>query len=235
MTIPQGTHVGGFLHELLGSLATIRQCEFLEIRTPPSVEFRPGASPELKELVQQVREVVSDGDSFTETLMKVGAEAGAADAVLEVAQFHQPLAAAIRTHVVHPSVVDDRLIQSLSGALELRSMLVLTSRVTTDLGTRHIPMADFKLNATVKHHASAIAAAKRLGPGHLLTSGSSYHYYGRELLTDSELTRWLLHAQLLSRYVDTRWVTHQLLEGRCALRVSQGGGQDAEPVVLTEV
>lgn len=95
-------------------------------------------------------------------------------------------------------------------------------------------MLDFKLHCTPVHDQVAVGVAARLGPGWLLSSGSSYHYYGATLLSEPHLFDWLLRAQLIGKYVDTRWITHQLLERKCALRVSRKPGGRMPNVIWSQ-
>lgn len=230
----QTRSVHDFLPDFFRAIPDVRRCTLLEVTVPPSMEGRPGATPEVAQLVMEARELQGPDDSFTETLLTLAARRGQSDAVLDVAQYHQPLDEASVRHDLPVESLTPETLASLSAAVPSDRMLVLTSEVQTRSGARHIPLADFKLAATEANDQSVLAAAARLGAdGTVLVSGSSYHYYGARLMDGDELVKWLLRAQLLSRYIDTRWVTHQLMERRCALRISRGGGAGTVPHVLT--
>lgn len=229
-------------HDILSILPTIirahrsiESCRLLEVTIPPSAEGRPGASSELAAIVEEVRSSTLINDSFTETLLFLAAKHNLTESALKVSQFHQPLSAARREHVLSSREISRELLVELSANLPDETMLVLTSDVRTRQGVAHLKLMDFKISANPDNHRHAIATAGRLGRGVLLNSGSSYHFYGTGLVTESDLTEWLLRAQLLSRYVDTRWITHQLLEKRCALRLSVGGAARSVPRLIAEI
>jgi hypothetical protein len=69
--------------------------------------------------------------------------------------------------------------------------------------------------------------------GLLFESGRSFHFYGADPVTLPDLVSILGRAQLLSPIVDSRWVSHQLIDGRCALRISTDS--EKTPVPLTFV
>lgn len=101
--------------------------------------------------------------------------------------------------------------------LPARRIVSLTSRVRMSVGSRHLPMLDF----TTSDLTLAMSAAEVLGlHGVLVASGRSFHFFGDELLEDEGLRPFLARAQLLAPIVDDRWVSHQLIDGRCALRIS---------------
>jgi hypothetical protein len=229
------TSIFEVLPRLLASQPSITHCQFLEIDIPPSAEGRPGASPELTDLVEKTRRAELINGSFTETLLYLAAESGVTKSALEVAQFHQPLGDASVVHWLPVEQVSPVALATLAATVPATRMLVVTSYVRTVHGAAHLRLMDFKLVASEENHQHAMAAASRLGRGELLISGSSYHYYGSHLATETELVDWLLRAQLLSRYVDTRWITHQLIERRCALRISMGGSSVFLPTYLTTV
>lgn len=224
------------LIQVLDRHTSIETVEFLRIALPPSVENRPGATPELTAYAQKARDTKFDGDSFTETFLAIAEEQGGLDAALAVVGFHQPLSEAVETIQLARSDVDLDSLNDLAARTPDNQMLVVTSLVRTVLGARaHLPLLDLKLAARPDHDAIAASVAARLGGGFVVNSGSSYHLYGDRLMSDDEFTRWLLTAQLLTRCVDTRWVTHQLIEGRAALRLSRGGASHAVPRVIAEV
>ncbi len=85
----------------------------------------------------------------------------------------------------------------------------------------HLPMLDMGLPVTVESVDTCVDAITALGgTGLLLQSGRSYHFIGNQPISGRDLTRFLAQAQLLSPIVNTRWASHQLLDGQCALRIS---------------
>lgn len=146
---------------------------------------------------------------------------GIPDDVVRAALLHQPIA----RDGVRALRIDD----SLEGALtrlsgESSHILALLSKVTTAHGDeRHLPMLDFSSKKRrVGAAASVISCARALGyKGAIVDSGRSFHFYGNALITAEELRRFLEQALLLAPVTDARWISHQLTEGLCSLRISR--------------
>lgn len=119
------------------------------------------------------------------------------------------------------SVADDirNLIRTGSGGRPL----VLSSRVRlVDGSTAHIPMLDFHCFESSRNSRLVSAVLNRLGfsRGLILRSGKSYHAYGAELLSQKSFEQFLARALLFCPIIDRAWVSHQLIEGAAALRIS---------------
>jgi hypothetical protein len=85
----------------------------------------------------------------------------------------------------------------------------------------HLPLLDMGAPAGELGLAACLAALSELGAsGALFGSGRSYHFVGNQMLSPREMLTFLGRAQLLSPIVDARWISHQLLDGRCGLRIS---------------
>jgi hypothetical protein len=140
---------------------------------------------------------------------------------LKAAAYHQTLAGKIQW------VAADNLnipsLQSMSqSAHGQKRLLALTSSVQMrDGSVRHLPLLDFH-TAYSEHTTCLIAEVISLlgASGSLLRSGKSYHFYGDALLTSDEMIAFLGKALLFEPIVDRAWIAHQLIEGRCALRIS---------------
>jgi hypothetical protein len=182
-------------------------------------------------LISDARQAQEPGESFTETLLTLAARTVHVDGALRLATFHQPLSAATDVVRLAAHEATSSRVRGLCDNVGEREIMVLTSAVETTSGVLHLPMLDFKLNCSPEHDLVAQTVAESLGRGWLLNSGSSYHYYGATLLSERELFDWLLRAQLMGKFVDSRWVTHQLLERKCALRVSHKGGAAVPQVI----
>jgi len=116
-------------------------------------------------------------------------------------------------------------------------MLVLSSRVRLANGSdRHIPMLDFHCPASARGDELVVQTAKLIYPagGYVLRSGQSYHFYGKSLLSETGLFRFLARALLLSPITDRAWIAHQLIEGACGLRVSGHPDGGTLPQLLAE-
>ncbi|WP_420115228.1 hypothetical protein [Pseudactinotalea sp.] len=101
----------------------------------------------------------------------------------------------------------------------------------------HLPLLDLGVKPGSDGEASAIDAIHALGlRGLLYMSGRSYHFYGAEPVALPDLVAILGRSQLLSPIVDSRWVSHQLMDGRCGLRISTDSEKaPVAPVFVTKV
>jgi hypothetical protein len=114
------------------------------------------------------------------------------------------------------------------------SLTLLSEVVCRDGSIGHLPMLDFHAFKSPANQLLVEAAATRLFPDGsiLLDSGESYHAYGTRIISQEDFRRFLGNAMLLAPIVDRPYVAHQLIEGRCALRLTQGGGKSRVPMVV---
>ena len=114
------------------------------------------------------------------------------------------------------------------------SLAFLSEVVCHDGSLRHLPMIDFHAFKSLPNQQIVEAVAKRLFPSGsiLLESGESYHAYGTELLTEAEFRGFMGKALLCAPIVDRAYLAHQIIEGRCALRLTPGGGKSCTPKVI---
>jgi hypothetical protein len=114
------------------------------------------------------------------------------------------------------------------------SLTLLSEVVCHDGSLGHLPMLDFHAFKSPANQLLVEAAATRLFPDGsiLLDSGESYHAYGTRIISREDFRRFLGNAMLLTPIVDRPYVAHQLIEGRCALRLTQGGGKSQVPIVV---
>ena len=100
--------------------------------------------------------------------------------------------------------------------------LTFNSTVILDSKERyHVPMLDFHIPISEINKKTCIAVLKELNfSGFLLNSGKSFHFYGRKLVSESELVTLLSTALLFAPIIDRAWIAHQLIERSCCLRIS---------------
>jgi hypothetical protein len=126
-----------------------------------------------------------------------------------------------------------------SAAAECRDdqIVVLTSELEMTDGTVvHIPMLDFACPDSEQNLRVVERVLAELGePGAILASGSSFHFYGSQLLTEPERLRFLARALLFAPIVDSRWVAHDLLERASSLRISRHERTHEYPLVVALV
>jgi hypothetical protein len=135
------------------------------------------------------------------------------------------------------SITPDAL-KNLAAIESGLSILVWSSKVETGTGeAAHIPMLDFHCpqSAPNLELVTKVLCLLDIGPGFILESGKSYHFYGRKLITDSERILFLSRALLLAPIVDRAWIAHQLLEGACGLRISPRQPSGMPPRVVRKL
>lgn len=123
--------------------------------------------------------------------------------------------------------------------LPARTIVSLTSSVSIDSNSAsawHLPLLDFGAPVSAAGQAACLDALQGLGmTGLLFNSGKSYHFYANQVLSERENWKFLARAQLLSPIVDARWISHQILDGRAALRISTDKERHEAPHRLAAV
>lgn len=138
-------------------------------------------------------------------------------------------------------------VEAISGGIERTcaefptnigaSLTLLSEVVCRDGSLRHLPMVDFHSCSSARNQQIVEAVSERLFPqgAILLDSGESYHAYGSQLVSQGEFRQFLGRALLCVPIVDRAYLAHQLIEGRCALRLTPGGGKSHVPTVVAVV
>lgn len=153
--------------------------------------------------------------------------------VLQAARFHQKLESKATWVNTHNLQLAD-LVRLSDRAFKDNRLLAVTSAVRMKNKTvMHIPMIDFHIPYS-DHATSVVAEVVSLleSSGSILKSGKSYHFYGDTLLSSVELFGFLGRALLFAPIVDRPWVAHQLIEGKCALRISPRTEYGGVPIFL---
>ena len=151
--------------------------------------------------------------------------------LLHAAMCHHPVIEPIEVDALR---CDARVVEALHRNRAPNQSLALLSSVEMDNGDiAHWPMLDFHVPASDSNCRLALDALSCLksGPGVLILSGQSYHFIGETLLTMDSLVSFLARALLLNPIVDRSWVAHQMLERRCALRISARAQSETPRVV----
>ncbi len=141
---------------------------------------------------------------------------------------------AVRVNLSRETFIE-HLISGKYEGLPPRDLVSFCSPVSVGNDDRelHLPLLDLGVQTGPAGQAAAIDAIKALGlSGLLFESGRSYHFYGAEPVTQPELVAFLARAQLLSPIVDARWVSHQLIDGRCGLRISTDSEKTPVPPIF---
>jgi hypothetical protein len=113
-------------------------------------------------------------------------------------------------------------------------VLAVSSEVRLAGGTiGHLPLIDFHCPVGARGMSLACSiSARLLGTGFVVLQGhSSFHLWGLTPLTPDALVAFLGRALLFAPLVDRAYVAHQLMERRCALRISPTGSKPVPQVV----
>lgn len=137
-----------------------------------------------------------------------------------------------RRYTLTVETLADNLTSGTWQGLPARSMVNLCSTVYTSNGqTGHLLLLDFGIPHTGESSVAAafdVLDALRLS-GSLFASGRSFHFVSAEVVTSREMRQVLARAQLLSPLIDARWVSHQLIDDECRLRISTDVERNTKP------
>lgn len=115
----------------------------------------------------------------------------------------------------------EKFILSLNN-IDTDDYLTFCSRVKVGENYKHFPLLDFHIPVNINNQKICIALIKQLGlTGYLLDSGKSYHFYGDRLISEEELTFILSKTLLFAPIIDRAWISHQLIQRFCCLRISK--------------
>jgi len=161
-------------------------------------------------------------------------ECSGGNGLIKAAEFHQTIGSR-RTWLSVREVEAPRLEAMCTEAEQRGDMLAVTSAIRLADGViQHVPMMDFHLAYSSPATTLLTKLVAHWGvPGALLRSGKSYHFYGRSLVDQIGLARFLGRALLYTPIVDRAWIAHQLIEQSCALRISARPEYGGTPTLLT--
>lgn len=114
--------------------------------------------------------------------------------------------------------------------------LGLTSIVKIRGGERHIPMIDFGCSCSESNLLEVEKTLLNLGQkqGFVLESGGSYHFYGMDMLTETEWREFMEKCKKQPA-VDKDWPRYQLADKFSALRVSTSTSKPILPKVIAQI
>ena len=137
-------------------------------------------------------------------------------------------------HAPHPEldVLDTAHLTNLQNT-NIDKLALCSKVILKDTTVKHLPMLDFHIPTSADNLriVEMVCRCLNLSAGWILESGESYHYIGGSTYTESELQDLLATALLFSPIVDKAWISHQLRERSCSLRVGQKNGVMPEVVI----
>ena len=107
------------------------------------------------------------------------------------------------------------------------------SKVLLDNGEeRHLTLIDFHIPVSETNVKVVECVCRKLGllKGWILNSGESYHFIGREPILSSDLEMLVYKALMFTPIIDKAWISHQLREHSCWLRIGRKNGLMPETV-----
>ena len=104
-----------------------------------------------------------------------------------------------------------------------RPYAILSKVLSADGKAYHLPLIDFHCDSADVNVQLAVDLLEiiGIGPGYLLDSGESFHFIGTQLIEAADFGPYLGRLSMFSPIVDKSWIAHQLIEGSCALRITQ--------------
>ena len=88
-------------------------------------------------------------------------------------------------------------------------------------------MLDFECSVSAANLAKVMNFIDTIGGGGVvLESGRSYHYYGFNLLTQSQWLKFMATALLFTGFTDSRHIAHRILSSEARLRIAKIDGSD---------
>lgn len=150
--------------------------------------------------------------------------------LLEEATFHQTHNDSL-IRITREDVLTGRL-DKMINSLPPGHHLSFSSNIEFEkAGMKLLPLLDFHCPETTLNDQLVSEVCHQLYRHVVIvfSSGESYHALGLESLDNDGFRDFLTRSLLFSPIVDARYVAHQLLEGRCALRLSDSANKPERP------
>jgi hypothetical protein len=207
--------------QILKLNADIEELNFVELRNSEAVQNTIRNSIAEKEQINKALEIRNEHHfSFWDSLCSTFVNNNNYSKVLLSNVFHHNYN---KTEIP----ISRRLFPNIHKKLEHDKNYAIISRVLCkDKQIFHIPFIDFHCSSNEKNTmlATDIIHILKLGPGYLLDSGKSFHFIGKKLINESELTSYLGKLLMYNPIIDKSWIAHQLIEKTCALRIAYKDG-----------
>lgn len=125
----------------------------------------------------------------------------------------------------------------INNCFENESRIGISSKVILQDDTiMHIPFIDFHIPISSKGTEIVEYICNIINPhveGYIINSGNSYHYIANLLMSEHEMIKFLSMANLFAPITDSTWISHQLYENSCTLRLGEKKGR--LPIVIKEI
>ncbi len=158
--------------------------------------------------------------------------------LLQAAQHHACAASTAKGQTVTRQQVLGGALKQMCQNKGRSNWIGMTSEVVLDDGsTAHIPMLDFRCRISPLNRKLVGEVTKRLLPGgaFLLEAGTVYQAYGKKTIPPKAFAPLLGQALLFGNVVNHRYIAHQLIDGKCSVRLSAGSTKKSVPVCVDVV
>jgi hypothetical protein len=218
---------------LVEALPEINAIKLISYADPPSLQDRLTLTPAQAKVVARAQVLKREHAlPFWDGLFRALEDSPVQSReLLSAATFHQAFAAdpiVVSRDAVLAGVIEATVVGAAPKQIGFLSEVVLN-----DQRRAHVPMLDFQQPSSPANLSLVTDVARLLfrSGGIILESGNSYHAVGLQLMREAELHRMLAQALMFGAIVDRRYIGHQLIEGRCCLRLSKRPASGAEPRV----
>lgn len=109
-----------------------------------------------------------------------------------------------------------------------KRIAVCSSVLMKDKQVNHIPMLDFHIPVSDVNLdiVENVCNLLEINPGYILNSGESYHFISLNTVAWEDLYMVLSKALRFCPIIDRAWISHQLEEKSCSLRVDKKHGKE---------
>jgi len=236
--IEDGDSAANVLKHIINSCPIVQSVNFTFYSPPPILQDRICFTKNEKELET---EALGIRDQFNlpfwdSIMLKSFLRQSVPSRILHESLFHQPNTNSI-FNISRDEILNNKILIIANETNNSKWLSVLSDFKVDGNDIYHIPLLDFHCPCCKENDELVKEVAKILFPDGavILDSGKSYHCYGLLLLTGDEFIDFLSKALLFSPIIDRAYIAHQLLERRCALRISRGGSIKKEPTVLFSI
>ncbi|HEY6925697.1 MAG TPA: hypothetical protein VI653_19610 [Steroidobacteraceae bacterium] len=233
MTLPTGAPACVAYRHLVEALPEIGAVKLVSYTDPPPLQDRLALTPEQAMVVARARALKSEhAIPFWDGLFRTLADSPTQSReLLSAATFHQTFES--EPILVSRDAVRAGAIEAMIIELAPKQIGFLSEVVLHDHRIAHVPMLDFQQPCSPASLPLVTDVARLLfgSCGIVLESGNSYHAVGLRLVSEEELRRMLAQALMFGATVDRRYIGHQLIEGRCCLRLSKRPDSGTAPRV----
>ena len=133
------------------------------------------------------------------------------------------------------ALVQSAEVEDLKTIAEENDRVAVNSEVRLKDGTiMHLPMLDFHIPFREENTPIVKAVCRLLDiPGFIISSGQSYHFLGLHPFDSKAMIDFLGKSLRFTPIVDDIWISHQLQDGSCSLRLGYKNG--TMPLLIEEI